>query len=295
MGEIAGPFVGSWAVAAGLVTAWALRGGRYVRVLPDVYVVRGSEFGARERALAAGCWAKKRGVLVGVSAMAMFGSPYADEWLPAEIALRSSRHAPDGVRVVRDRITDDECCLIDGFWVTTPIRTAYDIARRYPRDAAVPLLDSHCATTGIRPGEVLEFAAGRAGERGIAQLRATLSLVDPGSASPQESRTRLLLIDGGFPPPQTQIVVRDERGNFVARVDMGYREWRIAIEYDGAQHWTDPKQRARDIDRLAALESLDWIVIRLTAAHLRTHPTLILTRLQSAFTSRGIKIGELSA
>ncbi|WP_369637307.1 endonuclease domain-containing protein [Nocardia sp. JMUB6875] len=112
--------------------------------------------------------------------------------------------------------------------------------------------------------------------------------MDAGAASPQESRTRLLLIDNGFPTPETQIVVLDERGTFVARVDMGYREFRIAIEYDGAQHWTDPKQHTHDIDRLARLESLDWIVIRISAAHLRTHPQVILTRLRNAFAARGV-------
>ncbi|OJF78024.1 hypothetical protein NS14008_00875 [Nocardia seriolae] len=290
MGELSGPFVGSWAVAAGLVTVWGLRGGGYRRVMTDVYVPRGVLLGPRERAVAVGCWAKKRGVLVGVSAMAMFGSRYVDEGLPAEIALRSSRHAPEGVRVVRDRIAEDEWCEIDGFRVTTPVRTAYDIARRYPRDVAVPLLDSHCGTTGIRPEQVLDLAtaASHSRDRGVSHVHAALSLVDPGSESPQESRTRLLLIDNGFPSPQTQIVVRDGRGNFVARLDMGWSEWQIALEYDGAQHWTDPKQRSRDIDRLAALESLGWIIIRLTAAHLR-NPHLILTRLRAAIATRAIR------
>ncbi|GAB2504684.1 endonuclease domain-containing protein [Nocardia heshunensis] len=292
MGELVGPFVGSWAVAAGVVTTWGLRGGAYVRVLPDVYVPRGYRVGVREKAMAVGCWAKKQGVLVGASAMAMFGSPYVDEGLPAEIALDSSRHAPRGVRVVRGRIADDEWCEVDGFRVTTPVRTAYDIARRNSRDVAVPLLDSHCATTGIRPEQVLDFAATHDLGRGVAKIRAILALVDPGAESPQESRTRLFLMDNGFPKPQTQIVVRDEYGNFVARVDMGWREWLIGIEYDGAQHWTDPKQRARDIDRLAALETLGWIIIRLTAAHLRTHPERILTRLQDALATRGIPVYE---
>ncbi|MFE3191789.1 endonuclease domain-containing protein [Nocardia sp. NPDC059240] len=290
MGEMVGPFVGSWAVAAGLVTAWGLRGGAFVRVFPDVYVPQGYRVGVRERAVAAGCWAKMRGVLVGVSAMAMFGSPYVDEGLPAEIALESSRYAPRGVRVVRYRIGEDEWCEVDGFRVTTPVRTAYDIARKHSRDVAVPLLDSHCATTGIRPEQVVDFMATRERGRVAAQVRAILALVDPGAESPQESRTRLFLMDRGFPRPQTQIAVYDEHGKFVARVDMGWREWRIGIEYDGAHHWTDPQQRARDIDRLVALESVGWLIIRLTAAHLRSNPTRIVTRLEEALTSRGIRL-----
>ena len=33
----------------------------------------------------------------------------------------------------------------------------------------------------------------------------------------------------------TQIVVRDDFGEFVARIDMGYREFKVGIEYDGEQ------------------------------------------------------------
>ncbi|MGW4243479.1 endonuclease domain-containing protein [Nocardia sp. NPDC004722] len=220
----------------------------------------------------------------------MFGSPYVDEGFPAEIALESARYAPRGVRVVRYRIAEGEWCEVDGFRVTTPIRTAYDIALRYERDVAVPLLDSHCATTGIRPEQVIDFVAGLERGRGVARVRAILALVDPGAESPQESRTRLFLIDNGFPTPQTQINVYDERGKFVARVDMGWGDWLIGIEYDGAQHWTDPRQRARDIDRLAALEAVGWLIIRVTAGHLRSQPGRILARLREALATRGISV-----
>ncbi|WP_083913111.1 hypothetical protein [Nocardia concava] len=190
--------------------------------------------------------------------------------------------------MVRDQIAADEWCEVDGLRVTTPVRTAFDIARRYPRDMAVPLLDSLCATTGLDPASVLDFAASHLGERGTARLRAIIELVDAGAASPQESRTRLFLIDNGFPTPETQIDVYDDQGRFVARLDMGWRDLQIALEYDGAQHWTSPKQFTRDVDRLAALESLNWLVIRVTATHLHTRPHLIRTRLHNAFVRRGV-------
>ena len=45
-------------------------------------------------------------------------------------------------------------------------------------------------------------------------------------------------------------------GYFVARLDVGYDERPVAVELDGAQHWPDPRQRTRDIDRRAELDAL---------------------------------------
>ena len=51
--------------------------------------------------------------------------------------------------------------------------------------------------------------------------------------------------------PETQIEFRDLR----IRVDMGWRQWKVAVEYDGVQHWEDRYQRSRDIERIALLEA----------------------------------------
>ena len=57
-------------------------------------------------------------------------------------------------------------------------------------------------------------------------------------------------------------MVRDESGSFVARLDMGWPDLKLAIEYDGDQHRTDRKQYVRDIRRYEELIRLGWVVIR---------------------------------
>ena len=64
--------------------------------------------------------------------------------------------------------------------------------------------------------------------------------MDGGAESPQETRTRLVLVDAGLPKPQTQIVVTGHFGRTFARIDMGYEEFKVGVESDGVQHWTDP-------------------------------------------------------
>jgi very-short-patch-repair endonuclease len=66
------------------------------------------------------------------------------------------------------------------------------------------------------------------------------------------------------------------------RLDMGWSQYKVAIEYDGSQHWTDPGQRARDIERLEFLAAQDWTIIRVSWVHLRDQPRLVVNRIAKA-------------
>lgn len=111
--------------------------------------------------------------------------------------------------------------------------------------------------------------------------------MDGGAESPQETRTRLLLIAAGFPRPQTQVVVVDEYGSFVGRIDMGWGELKVGVEYDGPQHWDDPEQHARDIDRLADLAAQGWLIVRVSRNLLRYRPHVFLARVRDAMRAAG--------
>lgn len=78
---------------------------------------------------------------------------------------------------------------------------------------------------------------------------------------------RVRVVRAGLPPPEPQIDVW-HNGQFVARVDLGWRRAKVALEYDGAWHG-DPAQLARDRRRLNALTAAGWTVIYVTAADMR--------------------------
>lgn len=130
--------------------------------------------------------------------------------------------------------------------------------------------------------DVAAVAAAHPAARGATRLQRVLDLVDGGAESPQETRLRLILVHGGLPRPQTQIAFRGLR----VRVDMGWRRWKVALEYDGIQHWTDRRQRAWDIDRLALLEEAGWRVIRVSAAMLE-RPQVIVERVRAKLRAAG--------
>ena len=70
---------------------------------------------------------------------------------------------------------------------------------------------------------------------------------------------------------------------------MGWRTWRVAVEYDGVQHWSDRYQRSLDIDRIAMLEAMGWVVVRVSAEML-SRPGVIIERVVAKLRAAGCPI-----
>jgi len=279
------PFVGSEAILAGTWTKRELRRS-CTRVYRDVYQRRGSALTARDRAVAAWLWSGKKAVVAGNSAAALFGAEWVDPHRPAELV--SDRKRPPRLIVTRNEtLLAGETALVGGVPVTSAARTAFDLGRRPGLVAAVIAMDSLARATGLIADDVEPLLTAHQGARGTKQLRRALPLVDAGAESPQETRTRLVLIRGGLPRPQTQIVVRNMWGAVVARIDMGWEQWLVGIEYDGPQHWTDPRVRANDIERTANLERRGWRLVRVGADLLRNRPDVIIERARGALVAAG--------
>ncbi|MFB1294854.1 DUF559 domain-containing protein [Mycobacterium sp. pW049] len=280
--------MGSEAVAAGLVTRHELRT-RFVPVYRNVYVAMGRTLTAADRAGAAWLWSRRQAIVAGTSAAAWHGSLWIDDRLPAEL-IQPSQHKTKGIVLHSEQLDDDEVVCLRGLRVTSPARTAYDLGRRAGLTLAVVRLDALMRATSVTADDVRVLAERHGGARGIVQLRRSLALADAGAESPQETRTRLLLTRAGLPPEHTQIDVSDRDGHHVARVDMGWKTWKVGVEYDGTQHWSDPRQRARDIDRQAELEALGWHIVRVSAGILRDRPATIAARVWHALRAAGAPI-----
>ena len=185
-----------------------------------------------------------------------------------------------------DMLAPGETQVVAGMRVTTPARTAFDMGRRLALEDGVQRIDALMNATSLKVGDVEDVIARHPGVRGLNQLRQTLDLVDGGAESPYESLTRLLLIKAGFPRPQTQIRVIDKHGK-VWRIDMGWHEYLVGVDFEGAHHWTNPKQRTKDVERYAVLPGLGWIDVRLTSGILHNNPESFLDRVGAALIARG--------
>jgi len=279
------PFIGSEALASGAVNRYQLAT-RYDAVYRNVYVPKGQVLTPVDRAVAAWLWSDRRAIAAGLSAAALHGTKWLDANLPAELN-QPHRHKTKGILLHSDKLADDEVCITSGLPATTPARTAYDLGRRRELATAVIRLDALMQATNVKPTDVEAIADRHRGARGIVQLREAIELSDGGAESPQETRTRLILTRAGLRPQRTQIVVFDEFGEFVHRIDMGWVDWKVGVEYDGAQHWTDPDVRARDIETQAVLEALGWRIIRVGNDMVRYRPNTIVARTRTALRAAG--------
>jgi very-short-patch-repair endonuclease len=266
--------VGSEALAAGLMTRHLLRT-NYVKLHYNVYARAGLELNAADKARAAWLWSRRKAVLVGSSAAAMHSTKYLPDDAPAELA-HTRGPAPPGILIDRGCIANSEICMRQSIDCTTPARTAYDIGRRVPGDTAIIRIDSLLNATGCTAADVEQVARRYHGARGIRRLRNALDLVDGGAESPKETELRLLLVRDGLPRPVTQIPVGKRR------VDMGWPQWKVGIEYDGEHHFTNPDDYAADIERLEFLAGQGWIIIRVSARQLRNARDEILRRVRRA-------------
>lgn len=275
------PFIGSAAVAAGDITKSSLRR-HFTRLFPDVYVRAGTEPTAQDLARAGWLWSGRKAVIAGRSAAALLGAEWTDASLPVDL-IHENRNRLRGITVRGDRLADNEIQVIDGMPVTTPVRTALDLACWYPRSVAVPALDALARASSIDADDALVLARQYPGRRGIRMARESLGLVDGGAQSPKETWLRLLLVDAGLPRPQTQIPVYDQFGELIAYLDMGWEDIKVAAEYDGEQHRTDRRQYSWDSRRREVLEELGWIVIRVLAGDRRAD---VVRRVRAAIARR---------
>jgi very-short-patch-repair endonuclease len=273
------PFLGTEAIVSGALSPHSLSK-LNDRIYRNVYLPKGIELTAASRAVAAWLWSDRQAVVMGLSAAALHGSDWIDARLPAELYRRNGKKVA-GIVIHRDDLLTDELTEVRGIGVTTVQRTAFDLGRRQGRVRALIRVDALANATRLKPIDVEALVTRHRGARGLVQLREVLDLMDGGSESPQETRTRLVLIDAGLPRPRTQICV----GRW--RIDMGYDDFKVGIEYDGVQHWDDPRRRAMDIDKQAELAALGWVIIRVSADMLRYRRHVIVARVCAALRDAG--------
>jgi len=285
MQTIGWPFRADEALNDGVLTFRELR--RFHQAIyPGVWAPRGVELSATDRARAAWLWSRRGGVIAGLSASAMLGAKWIDGGLPAEL-IHTNRRPPPLITVRTDELHSGETLTIRGLPVTTPARTAFDLGRHLVLENGVQRIDALMNATDVKVADIEAVAGTHRGVRGLRQLRLTLDFVDGGAESPYESLTRLLLVQAGFPRPQTQIRVLDEYGFVLARIDMGWPEYLVGVDFEGAHHWTNPKSRTWDVERYQLLPELGWTDIRLTSGILHNTPQRFLDRVGAALIARG--------
>jgi hypothetical protein len=172
---------------------------------------------------------------------------------------------------------------IAGRQATTAAWTAVEVARGLRGPRALATLDAALRSGTCGRGELERMLVRQSGRRGVVAVRDLLPLASPLAASPMESEARLVMIDGGLPPPVLQYEVVDLNGR-IWRLDFAWPEYRVAAEYDGVDWHSGPDAFHRDRRRSAALQDLRWLVVPIVAEDVRRRPAELVARIERRLT-----------
>ena len=279
------PFRGSQAVATGLVTPGALRGPRFRRLFPDVYVGAGVEVDLALRARAAYLLVEGRGAVGGYAAAELLDASCGPGDAPVDLVLPGGAYRDrPGLVVHRGLLAPGETTVVGGTCVTSPVRTAFDLACHPGLVDAVVALDTLSHVHAFPLSALVDLGRRHLGARGSAQLGEVVRLANRSAESPMESRIRLIVVLDELPVPVLQHPV----GPFF--LDLAYPRIKLAIEYDGEAHRSQVRAM-RDLDRQAYLSDAGWKVLRFTAAQVMARPRWVAARVREELIKAGRRRG----
>ena len=290
----------------------AVRAGSVRRLSSGVYLATSERDGSAEEV----AWAtqardstnRARGAALALPGCAVSARSAAlVQGLPVPLSGLALGHVTDpggraglrrGVHVHSAALPQHHVRVIDGLRVTTPERTAIDIARlpslpealicmdavlrRFidlARDDGLPLrMAVHdpdlIDAARARVAEVLKDMHGWPGTR---TAREALELADPGAESALESESRGVLLKRGVPQPECGYPIEGADGR-TYWADMAWRKGRVIGECDGLVKYADPRALYEEKRRQEAIENAGSRVIRWTRSEVARSPEQLTQR-----------------
>lgn len=203
------------------------------------------------------------------------------------------------------QVTDVSAGPLAGLRLTTPARTAIDLAAELDLPEALMLLDAvsrrsaargspsmrgavseRLRATAVRPLQQARVARSHWSRR----VSLALELADPRRESPAESQSFGYFAVAGLPLPCCQVMIETEIG--VKWVDFGWPEFGVAgechgaVKYDGTLESVDGVL-VREAERHHAVESAGWSVVQWDARELLVDPFGVVDRIARRLEAHG--------
>lgn len=182
-----------------------------------------------------------------------------------------------------------------GYRLTSPARTAVDLAATLPLPEALAVLDAAarviCASLVSRPkrqdyrnprlvGATRASLADAAATVRCGRLRSVIALVEPARESVIESLSAGYFELAGLPRASFQEPVRTASGVFFP--DFVWRERRLIGEADGAIKYLDQAAMVAEKEREQALRDAGWQIVRWLGKEIMARPESVVERVARA-------------
>ena len=253
---------------------WRLKSGRWIKILPGVFIA--AEFGDPwlQRLEATRLWTGDA-IVMGLAAAGLWG---LDGIAPGAVEIGTETRKRHPEIVVHHDITfaDEDLIRQRGLITTTPTRTLIDISGTVTESLLVQALDS-----ALRRG--LTFiplmrsrldTIGTKGRSGMKTLQKVLADREVGSGlteSPLEVKVEGILRRAGLDPPERQFTITGPDGTKV-RLDFAWPEQKVGIEADGFRWHADFERWQQDAHKHNILQEMDWRIVRATHRSLHDNP-----------------------
>ena len=217
-------------------------------------------------------------------------------WLGIEPRIHLSK--PHGLPRVRRsgiighrvHVIPGEVVEVDGIRVSGPARTWLDLAHQLPLKYLVamgdqliriprPELESRSAPFAYKDGLRLLIRQ-HPNMKGVEKARLAIDEMRVGSDSFPETFLRLALLDAHLPEPELQLRLDPDDSRSPA-ADLGYRKYRIAVQYDG-EHHRSREQQARDNRRDEFFINAGWSYFKPNADDLADQFQQLIARIKRA-------------
>jgi hypothetical protein len=201
-----------------------------------------------------------------------------------------------GVIAHRSLLLPGEVAVMDGMRVTTRARTWLDLAEMMSIDELVAIADHLIRIP--RPhfegrsepyatrAELSTMIERHKGKRGVRKARAALELCRVGADSAPETELRLAVFRAGLPEPLVNEPISDGWATFVPSPDLSYREYKVAVEYEGGIH-ADPEKVDNDIRREERYRAAGWTQIRISKRHMKNGAREAVSKIREALVQAG--------
>jgi hypothetical protein len=241
--------------------AWAVKTGRLTRGAHAVYFEGPEPLGAYGKALAQQ-----------ISSDGQLSSLVAAKHLGLDSIEIPERRVP---RLRRTPVTPD-LIQVKGIWCTAALQVIVDVAPLVDDLTLEQIIESAARKKLLDIGELIDIVPLLTTSRtaGAPRIKRVLALRPPG-APPTESLLETLMVQlarktPGVPEPIRQVVVNDEHGEFVARVDLAWPDEEAFNELDGESHKHQPIYDA--VRETNVVIATGWLPGRFTWTEVRWNP-----------------------